>query len=288
MSINRNWGSKNKFLLITAAAFFLLLSSCTFDQYTFNTLVWSDEFNGSEGSSPSTANWIYDIGTGSDKGLVDWGNNELQYYTSRTENARIVDFAKEGLGESGRGLVIEAKYEDYAARKYTSARLLTQGKHSWTYGRIEARIRLPKGQGLWPAFWMLGDNITSVGWPASGEIDIMEYKGNEPTKVHGTIHYGTPHEYSGNYYTHGKSFNTGFNTFSIEWKAGEIRWYVNNVLYSVKNKWKSSLSGTHAPFDRPFFILINMAVGGNFLPDPPANPDYFPQKMYIDYIRVYQ
>jgi beta-glucanase (GH16 family) len=136
------------------------------------TLVWSDEFDQPDGSSPNSAKWTYDIGA------TGWGNNERQHYTSRTNNARI---------ENGM-LVIEAKQENYQGANYTSARLKTQGKAAWTYGRIEARIKIPRGQGIWPAFWMLGTNITSVNWPNCGEIDILENIGREPKIVHGTVH----------------------------------------------------------------------------------------------------
>jgi len=136
------------------------------------TLVWSDEFNQPDGSSPDATKWTYDTGGGG------WGNNELEYYTSRTNNARI----------AGGMLVIEADKENYQGSSYTSARLKTQGKWSWRYGRMEARIKIPRGQGMWPAFWMLGTNITSVGWPTCGEIDIMENIGKEPGTVHGTVH----------------------------------------------------------------------------------------------------
>lgn len=255
----------------------ILLISCPINN-NFDTLVWSDEFNG---SGIDDANWTYDIGTGSDKGLNGWGNNELQYY--RTENARI-----EELPGGGRGLVIEARKEPHENSDYTSARLLTKGLQSWTYGRIEARIKLPIGKGIWPAFWMLGNNIDTVGWPACGEIDIMEYLGHEPGKVHGTIHYGKPHGSRGNEYQlpGGAGFSDDFHVFAIEWLSGEIHWYVDGEKYSTQRKWSSSEGKYPSPFDKPFFILLNLAVGGVW----PGNPDStttFPQKMYVDWIRVY-
>ncbi|RLW70104.1 MAG: hypothetical protein B6D68_01280, partial [spirochete symbiont of Stewartia floridana] len=200
-------------------------------------------------------------------------------------NARIEDFPG-----GGRGLVIEARKESYEGSVYTSARLLTQGLQSWTYGRIEARIKLPIGKGIWPAFWMLGSNIDAVAWPACGEIDIMEYKGQEPGKVHGTIHYGAPHVYAGKEYSlpDGKKFSDDFHVFAIEWRSGEICWYVDGVKYSTQRKWSSSVGDYPSPFDKPFFILLNLAVGGNFVGGAPDGSTQFPQKMYVDWVRVYQ
>ncbi len=242
--------------------------------------VWSDEF---DGTSINTNNWTYDLGTGTDKGLNGWGNNELQYYTNRSENARIDD-----LPGGGRGLVIEARRESYQGSDYTSARLLTQGLQEWTYGRIEARIKLPIGQGIWPAFWMLGSNISTNPWPECGEIDIMEYLGHEPSRVHGTIHYGNPWAHEGNSYNlPNGNFSDDFHVFGIVWSRGEIRWTVDGETYQIKRNWSSSLGDFPAPFDRPFFILLNLAVGGNW-PGYPDSSTAFPQKMYVDWVRVYQ
>ncbi len=257
----------------------ILMTACITGP-NFNTLVWSDEFNG---TSIDSANWEYDIGDGTAKGIPGWGNNELQYYTNRPENARIEDFPG-----GGRGLVIEAKKESYEGSAYTSARLLTQGLQSFTYGRIEARIKLPIGQGIWPAFWMLGSNIDTVSWPACGEIDIMEYLGQEPDKVHGTIHYGAPHASSGGHYNlPNGNFSDGFHVFAIKWAKGKIRWYVDGESYSAKSNWNSSVGDFPSPFDKPFFLLLNMAVGGNW-PGSPNDSTEFPQKMYVDWVRVYQ
>ena len=266
--------------LLLILAFFGQASSCTIDK-NLDTLVWSDEFNG---DAISSDNWTYDIGTGAEKGLSGWGNEELQYYTKREENIRLAE-----LPGGGRGLVIEAHKETYGGRSYTSARLLTQGLKSWTYGRIEARMRLPEGQGYWPAFWMLGSNIDSVKWPACGEIDIMEYKGQEPGKVHGTIHYGEPHAYTGSSYQlpGGAKFSEDFHVFAVEWRSGEIRWYVDGLQYGIQRKWSSSAGDYPAPFNQPFFILINLAIGGNFVGSPNGST-VFPQKMYVDWVRVYQ
>lgn len=247
------------------------------------TLVWSDEFNG---SSLDTDVWNYDLGTGPP--YPGWGNNELEYYTSRTENIRIEEFS-----DGSRGLAIEAVVDSNylgSGYNYTSARINTKGKMEWTYGRFEARIKLPEGQGIWPAFWMLGSNIDAVSWPASGEIDIMEMVGQVPGQVHGSIHYGTPWDYTGRSYTlsSGK-FSDDFHTFAIEWEPGEIRWYVDNDLYSIQRSWYSSTGDWPAPFNSPFYILLNLAVGGRWPGDPdPGGATVFPQKLYVDYIRVYQ
>ncbi|HPU57416.1 MAG TPA: glycoside hydrolase family 16 protein, partial [Verrucomicrobiota bacterium] len=183
------------------------------------TLVWADEFDQPDGSSPDSAKWTFDIGA------TGWGNNEWQYYTSRTNNARI---------ENG-CLVIEAKAEQYQGANYTSARLKTQGKASWTYGRIEARIQIPRGQGIWPAFWMLGTNITSVGWPNCGEIDIMENIGKEPTLVHGTIHgpgYSGGNAVGGQYsHPDNAPFADDFHIYAVEWTTNLIQWFVNGEQY---------------------------------------------------------
>ncbi|MDF1567455.1 MAG: glycoside hydrolase family 16 protein [Spirochaetaceae bacterium] len=282
MRTKRSWVFKAALIGIAALYVPAVLISCRLTGgYSFNRMVWNDEFNG---SSVSSANWTYDIGTGADKGLVGWGNNELQYYTDRGENVRIEDFA-----DGSRGLVIEARKESSSGSNYTSARLTTQSLQSFTNGRIESRIKLPEGQGLWPAFWMLGSNIDSVGWPVCGEIDIMEYKGQITNQVHGTIHYGDPYDYSGTDYILPGSgdFSNDFHVFSLEWEPGEIRWYVDGTLYSRQNNWHSSLSGSNAPFDRPFFLLLNVAVGGNFVGSPDGST-VFPQSMYVDWVRVYQ
>ncbi|NLG84815.1 MAG: glycoside hydrolase family 16 protein [Firmicutes bacterium] len=232
--------------------------------YVYNTLVWSDEFNG---SSINSSNWSFDIGGGG------WGNNELQYYTDRSENARI---------ENG-NLVIEARKESYQGYQYTSARLKTQGKRSFTYGRIEARMKLPMGQGLWPAFWMLGANFPSVGWPKCGEIDIMEHINNE-TVVHGTIHWDN----NGYAYYGGASGYvdvTQYHVYSVEWTPSYIRWFVDGVKFWEANI-ANSINGTDE-FHKPFFIILNLAVGGNW-PGAPNSSTVFPARVYVDYVRVYQ
>jgi len=236
-------------------------------------LVWSDEFNQPNGSAPDATKWGYDLGGGG------WGNNELQYYTDRTNNARI---------EDGK-LVIEAVKENFSGKNYTSARLLTKGKHAFTYGRMEARIQIPRGQGIWPAFWMLGTNIASVNWPACGEIDIMENIGKEPGTVHGTVH---GPGYSGGagiggpcVLPNGAALADEFHVFAIEWETNQIRWFLDGQPYFAITPSKLP-AGKQWVYTQPQFLLLNLAVGGAW----PGNPDAkttFPQRMVVDYVRVY-
>ena len=237
------------------------------------SLLWSDEFNQADGSAPDSAKW------GNDIGGHGWGNSELQYYTARTNNARI---------ESGQ-LVIEARAESYMGRDYTSARLLTKGKWNAEYGRIEARIKIPRGQGIWPAFWMLGSNIDSVGWPNCGEIDILENIGREPTVVHGTVHgpgysgansVGRPYSLPGN-----AAFADQFHIYSVEWTTNQIKWSVDGQQYFVLTP-AGLPTGKAWVFNHPHFVILNLAVGGQW----PGNPDAtttFPQRMTVDYVRAY-
>ncbi len=236
------------------------------------SLVWSDEFAQPDGSAPDSTRWRYDLGGGG------WGNNELEYYTSRTNNARI----------EGGQLVIEARRENYFRSSYTSARLLTRGKWSWTYGRIEARIKIPRGQGLWPAFWMLGANTNSVRWPNCGEIDIMENAGFEPSTVHGTIHgpgYSGRNSIGGNVTLTGAAFTDDFHVFAVEWETNLIRWYMDDQQYFTVTPTNLP-NGTIWVLNQPQFLVLNVAVGCNW----PRNPDSsttFPQRMLVDYVRVY-
>jgi beta-glucanase (GH16 family) len=232
--------------------------------------VWSDEF---DGSSINLDHWTFDTGTG----IGGWGNAERQHYTDRPENARV---------ENGH-LVIEAREESYRGSKYTSARLKTQGLHSWTYGRVEARIKIPFGQGIWTAFWMLGQDIGEVDWPACGEIDIVENVGKEPFTVHGTLHgpgYSGANGVGGAYRLSDEAFADDFHTFAIEWEPDQVRWYVDDEHYVTKTV--SDLPGDWV-YDHPFFLLLNVAVGG-YWPGDPDHTTTFPQKMLVDYVRVYQ
>jgi beta-glucanase (GH16 family) len=241
------------------------------------TLVWSDEFDAAV-LDPET--WFFEQGDGSQYGIPGWGNNELQWY--------LPDSA---LIENGR-LVITARKEVSNDRNYTSARINTRDRFAFRYGRIEARIQLPGGQGIWPAFWMLPQDNVYGGWAASGEIDIMEAvnlgeAGNN--LVHGTIHYGGEwpgNAYSGNEYVVPSNATENFHVYAIEWDPTEIRWYVDDVLYSMKNHWSSSAAAFPAPFDQHFHILFNVAVGGNW-PGAPNSDTVFPVTMQVDYVRVY-
>jgi beta-glucanase (GH16 family) len=266
-------------------------------------LVWSDEFDGKE---LDRTKWGFDTGNGfwANDGKVwisGWGNDELQYYTTRPENAMV----KDGM------LHIRARKEAYERCAYTSARLKTRKREgaplfTKTYGRFEFRAKLPTGQGLWPALWMLPVEEKYGGWAASGEIDVMEAKGQEAGKVLGTLHFGSRWPantlVSKEYVLPDKGSIAQFHVYAVEWEPGEIRWYVDDHLYSVQTFWWSSnkvdggkgakplneseLNPWPAPFDQPFYLVMNLAVGGKFL----GNPDRttaFPAEMVIDYVRVY-
>jgi beta-glucanase (GH16 family) len=241
-------------------------------------LVWSDEFNGADGSPVDASKWIAETGGNG------WGNDELEYYTARPQNAV----------QHGGNLVIKAIQEKYTGadgvtRDYTSARLKSQGKFSQKYGRFEARIKIPRGQGIWPAFWMLGDDIDKHGWPKCGEIDIMENIGKEPALVHGTIHgpgysgdkgpsapYSQPND---------QPFAGDFHVYAVEWEKKAIRFYVDDHLYATRTP-ADLPKQTKWVYQHKFFILLNVAVGGGW----PGNPDstsVFPQTMLVDYVRVY-
>jgi beta-glucanase (GH16 family) len=245
------------------------------------SLVWSDEFEGPNGSPVDPAKWGFDIGVGSN----GWGNNELETYTARTTNA---------ARENGM-LVIRALKETFTGsdgqqRSYTSARLLTKNKFSQKYGRIEARIKVPYGQGIWPAFWMLGDNINTAGWPNCGEIDIMENIGREPSIVHGTVHgpgYSGDKGVGAAYrLSNGQKFSDDFHTFAVELEPNVMRFYVDGLLYKTITPMNLP-AGASWVFDHPFFIILNVAVGG-YWPLYPDATTVFPQQMLVDYVRVYQ
>lgn len=237
------------------------------------SLVWSDEFDGTAGSAPDAANWAFDIGTGNG----GWGNSELQYYTNRPENISL-----DGAGN----LVITARQELYSGSGFTSARINTKGLFSQAYGRIEARIKTPSGPGIWPAFWMLGANIDETPWPQCGEIDIMEQRGQEPYINHGSVH---GPGYSGGAaitkaygLTEGR-FDTDFHIYAIEWGTDYIDYFVDNFLY--QRITPAGVTGDWV-YDHPFFIIMNVAVGGNYVGFPTTGTP-FPQSMYIDYVKVY-
>ncbi|GIP23112.1 RICIN domain-containing protein [Paenibacillus sp. J22TS3] len=229
-------------------------------------LVWSDEF---DSSTLNRSNWTPEIGTGNG----GWGNNELQYYTDRSQNLQV----------TGGNLVITARKEAYGGMNYTSARIKTQNLKTFTYGKIEARIKLPSGQGLWPAFWMLGSNFDTVGWPYCGETDIMERVNNNPF-VNGTVHWD-----AGGQADYGKeSGNLDFSqyhVYSVEWDSKYIRWFVDGQQFN--EFYIENGTGNTEEFQRPFFLLLNLAVGGNW-PGSPNNSTPFPSQMLVDYVRVYQ
>jgi beta-glucanase (GH16 family) len=228
------------------------------------TMIWNDEFSD---SVINIGKWSHEVN--GDGG----GNNELQYYTSFSENSFINDGS----------LVIQALKKNYLGKEYTSARMRTLNKGDWTYGRFEIRAKLPRGQGLWPAIWMLPSDWEYGGWPLSGEIDIMELLGHQPYKVYGTIHYGPAwpnNQHSGSSYSlPSGTFSDDYHVFAIEWDSTGISWFVDGNKYHTEYHAK--------PFDKRFHILLNVAVGGNW-PGSPDAATVFPQKMYVDYIRVYR
>jgi len=253
------------FLVLTLLVVFIPVPNTTSAAPNWQ-LVWSDEFNG---SSLNRGVWTPEIGTG----YNGWGNNELQYYTDRPQNVQV----------TGGNLVITAQRENYEGRNYTSARIKTQGLKSFKYGKIEARIKIPTGQGIWPAFWMLGESFRDVGWPYCGEIDIMEHVNNESV-VHGTVHWD-----ANGYASYGRASGnldfSQFHTYSIEWDPSYIRWFVDGVQYN--EIYIANGTGNTEEFQKPFFILLNLAVGGNW-PGSPNGSTPFPAQMLVDYVRVYQ
>jgi beta-glucanase (GH16 family) len=229
------------------------------------SLIWSDEFD--TPGAPDPAKWGYDIGTGSS----GWGNNELQYYTNRTDNATV----------SGGTLKITAKRETFSGSAFTSARLLTKDKFSFKYGKVEARAKLPAGIGTWPAIWMLGNNITTVGWPACGEIDIMEHRGSHLNTISSALHH--PGHSGGNPDARTitvPNVTTEFHKYTVEWSAATIKFSVDDVPFFT---FANSAS---IPFNHNFFLILNVAMGGNY--GGPVDPAFSSAAMEIDYVRVYQ
>jgi beta-glucanase (GH16 family) len=246
-----------------------VVSSFTAKAQQCPALVWSDEF---DQASLNMTDWSFQTGGGG------YGNNELQNYTSRSQNLSLVD---------GK-LVITALKEDYNGDHYTSAKIWTNGKRSFTYGRMEAKMKLPKTQGLWPAFWMMPQASFYGGWPRSGEIDIMEMKGSDVYTTYGTIHYGsdptTDHRYKGGSYSGIDDLSNDFHVYAVEWKVDTISWYIDDVnFYTVT---KTDIGAAAWPFDKDFYLIFNLAVGGFFGGDPNGS-SVFPQTMEVDYVRVY-
>ncbi len=264
------------FIFSVALIFALGVSSCN-DQSGVTVpernyeLVWSDEFNDDQGSSVDPTKWAFDIGRGGN----GWGNNELQSYTDNTNNV-----AHDGEGN----LVITARK---SGSSYTSGRIKTKDLYTQQYGRVEARIKTPRGHGMWPAFWMLGQNIDEVGWPKCGEIDIMEQKGQYPFTTHGSLH--GPSYFAGNAVTNTMRLDTGnftddFYVYAVEWGEDYIDFFVDDELYH-------RTTATRVPgdwvYNQPFFLILNLAVGGSFV-GPPNDNTPFPGSMYVDYVRVYK
>jgi beta-glucanase (GH16 family) len=235
-------------------------------------LVWQDEFAGPVGQLPDSTKWRFDVGT-------DWGNQQLEYDTDRAENVSL-----DGNGK----LRIIARKEQYEGSAYTSGRINTRGLFTHQGGRIAARILLPVGQGIWPAFWMLGANFPGVPWPDCGEIDIMEYRGQEPNVVLGTIHgrgYSGGSGITGRYRSP-SALNERYHVYAIEWDAASITWFIDDTQYHRVGR-NDIPDGTSWAFNHPFFILLNVAVGGRFV-GPPNEQTVFPQTMLVDWVRVYE
>ena len=237
--------------------------------YSGMTLVWQDEF---DGTALNTADWTFETGTATD----GWGNHELEYY--RPENTAV----KDGF------LVITAKKENFQSSAYTSSRIKTQDKKAFKYGRVDIRAVLPKGKGIWPALWMLGSNITTVDWPACGEIDIMEIigGGSGDKTAYGTAHWDNAGQHAsagGNKQLSNGIFNDTFHVFSVVWTASSIKWYIDDVEYYVIDTTPAGM----AAFQKDFFLLFNVAVGGDW-PGSPDDTTRFPQRMIVDYVRVFQ
>ena len=239
-------------------------------------LVWSDEFNGAK---LDYSKW------GVEENAFGGGNHELQLYTDRTKNVRVTD---------GR-LIIEAHKGNAeisgTSRAYSSGRLRTKHRGDWRYGKIEVRAKLPAGQGLWPAIWMLPTENKYGTWAASGEIDIMEFKSQEPNLIHGTLHYGgrwPDNQHSTKIYKLPEgNFTDSMHTFGVVWLPGEIRWFVDGKLWQTQKKWHTAAVKFPAPFDQKFHLVLNLAVGGKFVGNPNVATK-FPARMEVDWVRVYQ
>ncbi|NND32943.1 MAG: family 16 glycosylhydrolase [Saprospiraceae bacterium] len=257
---------KYHFLLVLLISYSFIKAQCP-------QVVWEDNF---DGSALDMTKWNIQLGDGCDLGICGWGNNELQFY--QQENVEVSDGT----------LKIIAKRESVGNKAYTSARITSKGKGDWTFGRFEARLKTPSGKGMWPAFWMLSSTEPYGGWPQSGEIDIMELIGSEPDQVHGTIHFGSPapnnRSATSSFLLTEGTFADRFHTFAIEWEGSQIRWIVDDFVYSTKIS--SVTGGSRWPFDHNFHFLLNLAVGGNW-PGFPDGGTVFPQQMEVDYVRVY-
>ena len=270
--------NRKKFLLLTTVGLLLVsfsLVSCEEENEIIQDrnwqLVWEDQFDGPAGQSPSAANWNFDIGT-------DWGNQQLEFDTDRPENVSV-----DGNGN----LAITARRESFSGSPYTSARITTKGKFDQAYGRFEARIKMPWGPGIWPAFWLLGSNIDQVGWPQCGEIDIMELRGQEPHLIHGSVHgpgYSAGAAVTKSFGFTNDRFDLDFHVFAVEWGADYLYFFVDDTLYQVITP--EDVPGEWV-YDHPFHIILNVAVGGNYVGFPSEGTP-FPQTMLVDWVRVYR
>lgn len=258
----------------------LLFSSCTSESDRDDSsysLVWSDEF---EGTELDTTKWDYQIGTGAQFGLNGWGNNELQYYTEKGHNIEIND----GI------LAIEARKEAYEQMDYTSAKLVTLGKQDWLYGKFEIHAKVPETQSIWPAIWMMPTNAEYGNWPRSGEIDLMELLGHQPDTVYGNAHYGNSYLDRGSSLQpitleDGANFSDDFHTYAIEWKPDTLKWYLDGKHYHTLTS--EDIKPYIWPYDKSFYLILNVAVGGTW-PGYPDETTELPQQMLVDYVRVYQ
>ena len=277
--MNSQFNNINSIRLLITKVLCLLIVSATFISCEEDSLikerdwqlVWEDNFEGAAGESPDATKWKYDIGT-------DWGNQQLEFDTDRPENV-----STDGAGN----LAIIARRESFAGSAFTSARITTQGLFEQAYGRFEARIKMPWGPGIWPAFWLLGADIDVVGWPQCGEIDVMEYRGQEPNVIHGSVHgpgYSGGEAVTKSFAFQNDRFDNDFHIFAIEWGENFIHYFVDDNLYleitpeDVPGEWV---------YDHPFYIILNVAVGGNYVGFPTADTP-FPQTMLVDYVRVYE
>lgn len=265
---------KSLFVLAAVCGALALAGGCGADEQPTAEygIIWQDEFEGPAGQLPDAAKWSFDEGT-------DWGNAQLEWDTDRSNNVSL-----DGQGN----LAITAREEDFGGQPYTSGRIKTKGLFEQAYGRFEARIKLPVGQGIWPAFWMLGANIDEVHWPNCGEIDIMEYRGHEPRVLHGSLH--GPGHFGDSAVTRSHvlgqgGFNLGFHVFAVEWSAEAITWFVDGFAYQTVTPGDLPAGSTWV-YDHPFFVLLNVAVGGNWAGAPDSST-VFPQAMLVDYVRVY-
>ncbi len=269
--MKRNKLSRTRALILIALVFGLWSCGTSEMEERQYELVWEDEFEGTSGQLPDTAKWAFDVGT-------DWGNSQLEYDTDRKENCSL-----DGLGN----LAIRVREESYAGSGFTSARISTKGLFEQTYGRFEARIQMPWGPGIWPAFWLLGSDVDTEGWPECGEIDIMEYRGQEPHLIHGTVHgpgYSGGASVTKSFSYPQSRFDLDFHVYAVEWGSDFIQFFVDDNLYQEIQP--DDLTGDWV-YDHPFFIILNVAVGGSYVGFPTSETP-FPQKMLVDYVKVYK